>query len=366
MDNKRSFDSLRDFIPEDSVDSLVLERNPSFEQYLFFHNLLDKLCWCAKLHYSDREVVKRKRYRLDVLLQQILSSAGIGVEKAQKCVKANSSSQEKLEYHLMKGWLNELVRSHPLHQDYLSIGTSLSRWDAPGAGGFASWNIVQSYYAFYEFMATICIAVDPETKVDGHKVVAKAYNNHVIGKASGKLVFYPFGLSSSTNTFPDHPKHSQFWYASYPREMGRRVNDLEYEIVQAYKMLSSQSSGKRTSILDLLYQLRVWSNYTGVQSVLDLSDGGYQKFLSQNLGTLVFLAGSMAEIAYIATCGQQNYILMLRRFATSYIDKHEAFARNRMLAPPIVRLRIFKHLGVIAHPIDLIVTKPIDPIIFIQ
>ena len=68
--DERIYSSKRDFITHDSVDSLVLDKDPEFLDYLFFHNVLDKFCFVLKAHYSDRERVKRKRYRLDLLLQQ--------------------------------------------------------------------------------------------------------------------------------------------------------------------------------------------------------------------------------------------------------------------------------------------------------
>lgn len=360
----KQYKTRRDFIPLDSVDSLVLERDPTFEKYLFFHNLLDKFCWCAKLHYSDRDIVKRKRYRLDTLFQNVLRTVAPSLGKATSCIHSNADA-ERIEYHITKGWLNELVRSHPLHPDYLFIGTNLGQWSTPGAGGFASWNIIQSYYSFYEYIAAICAALDPTAKADGHKVVARYFNNHGIGKGVGRLVFYPFTLTSSTKSFPTHPHHCNFHYATYPREVGRSITELEQELVQAYKMLSVESHGTKTSIFDLFYALRLWSNYTGVQSVIALSDGGYQKFLSRNLATLVFLAGGMAELTYLAAFGEAKYLGMLKRFSTGYIEKHESFARNKFLIPPYIRLRVLKHVRLLRNRIDFIIPHPIDPVVLL-
>lgn len=362
--DQKEYKERRDFIPLDSVDSLVLERDPSFEQYLFFHNLLDKLCWCAKLHYSDRETVKRKRYRLDVLFQSLLRAQAPSLDKARACISPKADA-ERLEYHITKGWLNELVRSHPLHPDYLAIGTNLGQWSTPGSGGFASWNIIQSYYAFYEYIAAVCVALDPTAKADGHRVVARFLNNHGIGKATGRLLFYPFTLTSSTSRFPSHPPHCDFHYATYPREVGRSIAELEQELVLAYKLLSSENRGTKTSVFDLFYALRLWSNYTGVQSVMALSDGGYQKFLSRNLATLVFLAGGMAELSYLSAFGSAKYLGMLKRFSAGYIEKHESFARNKFLIPPYIRLRILKHVGLLTSRIDFIIPHPIDPVVLL-
>ena len=146
-DEDRKYDEQKDFITFDSVDSLILDDAPDFLDYLYFHNVIDKFCWLLKFQYSERDVVKRKKYRIDTLFQNYIHLNKYKIEKAAKCI-SSSISKEKIEYHLSKGWLNELVRSVPLHADYLEIGTMLSRWDEPGSEGLTSWNIVQSYYAF--------------------------------------------------------------------------------------------------------------------------------------------------------------------------------------------------------------------------
>jgi hypothetical protein len=358
----KAHEQRRDFIPLESVDSLVLERDPSFEDYLFFHNVLDKFCWTAKLHYGDREAVKRKRHRLDTLFQGMLRAEAFSLDKAAKSL-AKTATEDALRYHLTKGWLNELVRSHPLHPDYLVVGTSVGRWSSPGSGGFASWNIIQSYYAFFEYLATICVGIDPALKAHGHKVVSKFFNNHGLGKAVGRTVFYPFTLLDATTVFPNHPAHCGFHYATYPREIERSVADLEYEMTKAFALISKKNRGARASFVDFFYEFRLWANYTGVQSIITLSDGGYQKFLSQNLA-IVFLMGGMAELAYIARFGAASYLGALKRFSIDYIDKHESFARNKFLIPTYVRLRILRHFGIVQANLDFLIPSPVDPVVF--
>jgi hypothetical protein len=364
FEQEKSYEERRDFIPLDSVDSLVLERDPSFEDYLFFHNLLDKFCWIAKLHYGGRDTVKRKRHRLDTLFQGMLRSSAFSLEKAAKTL-SNDATEEQLRYHLTKGWFNELVRSHPLHPDYLQIGTNVGQWNTPGSGGFASWNIIQSYYAFFEYLAMICVGIDPTLKANGHKAVSQFFNNHGIGKANDRIILYPFNLLDTTISFPDHPKHCEYHYATYPREVGRSIFELELELTKAFALLSKQNKGTRTSFVDVFYELRLWANYTGVQSIITLSDGGYQKFLSRNLATIVFLMGGMAELAYISRFGVASYLGALERFTLDYIDKHESFAKNKYLIPSYVRLRLLKHVGIVQSNLDFLIPQPADPVIFL-
>lgn len=348
----------------DSVDSFVLERTPDFVDYLFFHNVLDKFCWLLRLQYADRETVKRKRYRLDTLFQRFLVSVRFNTEKAARCQATLGESQlEKLEYHLTKGWLNELVRSDPLHPDMVQFGTNLQAWPGPGSGGLASWNVVQSYYAFYEFTACISASIKPDLDTRGHKAVGREFASHTLGTTKDRLLFYPFTITSGTRKFPEHPPFTEFHYATYPREPGRGIVELEAELQKALCLVGGRS---KTSIFDLMYELRLWANYTGVASLMTLSDGGYQKFLMRNLGALIYFIAGMAELAYLSAAGSAKYLGALKRFSLDYIDKHERFARHKYLIPSYVRLRSYKHLGILDAPLGFIISERMDPIEFID
>lgn len=359
-DEQKTYETRADFITVDSVDSFVLERAPEFVDYLFFHNVLDKFCWLIRLQYGDRDTVKKKRYRLDTLFQRFLLSVKFSTDKASKCQAATSEDElNKLEYHLTKGWLNELVRSDPLHPDMVQFGTALQAWPGPGSGGLASWNVIQSYYAFYEFISCIVASISPNVDTRGHKVVGREFANHSLGKGRDRLLFYPFTITNTTKAFPDHPEFTKFHYATYPREPGRSINDLEEEIKKAFGLVSKNG---KASIYNLMYELRLWANYTGVSSLMTLTDGGYQKFLMRNLGALVYFVGGMAELAFLSAAGPAYFLGALKRFSTDYIDKHERFARHKYLIPSYVRLRSYKHLGILDAPIDFIIPERIDPI----
>ena len=351
------------FVTLDSIDSVILDEMPDFLDYLFFHNIIDKLCWVAKLHYNDRETVKKRRHRLDVSFQKFVVQNKIGQPKARRCL-SSSPDKNKLAFHLMKGWHNELVRSMPLHPDSLTIGTSLSRWDGPGSGGLAAWNIIQSYYAFFEFVCCLGTTINPSLDTRGHKKVSRFFNNQLVGAASGRILFYPFNVTSSHAgmSFPVHPEFCEYHYAAYPRERGKGIYDLEKELPLAYGVLNNDPVA---SVVDLMYELRLWANYTGVASLLKLSDGGYLRFLMKNLATIIYFFGGMGELAAIFAVGEAEYLGTLKRFSLDYIDRHEAFARNKYLIPPYIRLRSYKHLGLISSPIDFIIPESGDTVQFI-
>ena len=112
-----------------------------------------------------------------------------------------------------------------------------------------------------------------------------------------------------------------------------------------------------------MYDLRLWANYTGLQSLLRLTDGGYQQFLVKNLATINFFAGSFAEIAAISALGEEAYICMLFDFTKDYIEVHKRFAHNKALLPLFVRVRIYRHLGLLNEQVNFISLR--EPISFV-
>lgn len=357
-----SYDNRLDFITEDSVDSLVVDKAPDFVDYLFFHNVIDKFCFAAKAHYASRDIVKRRKYRLDTLFQSYLIANGVSLDTAPLAAPS-PDLRERIEHHLGKAWHNELVRSDPLLPDYLTIGVQLSNWKGPGTGGLAAWNVVQSYYAVFEFFSAVAAVYSPLLKVDGHKKLSKTFNSQVLGKAKNEILFYPFNLSSRTSTSTlTHPMHCKFHYSSYPREPGMLVSDIDFELVKAFQLIGKKGTA---SVLDLLYEFRLWANYTGVNTILRLNDGGYLGFLMKNLATLVFLAGGIAELTALRALGETAYLKILRRFQDDFINRNERFARNKILVPAHVRLRCFSHLGLVKKNIRFIMPELDDPIQFL-
>ena len=366
----RRYNSRLDFISKNSVDDFVLSQNPDFSDYLYFHNVIDKFCWLIRLHYGDRETVKGKSYRLDILFQQFLLKNNLKESKACECLSPKISL-DSLYYYLSRGWLNELVRNTPLLPDMFEFGTNLKNWSGPGSDGLVVWNVIQSYYAIYEYLSLIVDAViGLKSTSRGHKAIIKNFDNHVVGKTKDQILFYPFTLQAKTPSsyIPRHPDFCKFQYARYPRETEKNIYDLEQEVQEAFKFIEKEKGPQnpKCSILGLLYELRIWANDIGVSTLMQLSDGGYQTFLMRNLGAVAFFSGGMAELAFISKVGASKYLECLSGFSSHYIDKHEQFARHKYLLPPYIRLRCYKHLGIIDQSIDFILPPSLDPVQFID
>lgn len=139
--------------------------------------------------------------------------------------------------------------------------------------------------------------------------------------------------------------------------------ELEREIQKAFLFVGKK---RKASLIDVLYELRLWANYTGVHSLLKIYDGSYQGFPMKNLATIVFFFGGIAELAVIFTLGEAAYLEMLKQFSMVYIDKNEHFAKNKYLIPVYIRLRSYKHLGLLSGSIDFVIPEPEDPVKFID
>ena len=86
----------------------------------------------------------------------------------------------------------------------------------------------------------------------------------------------------------------------------------------------------------------------------------------KNLSTLVFFVGGIAELAAIHALGEVRYLAILRRFQRDYIDRNERFAQKSFLIPAYIRLRAYKHVGIITQSIKFIMPELEDPIQFVK
>ncbi|MDI6797873.1 MAG: hypothetical protein QMD09_13060 [Desulfatibacillaceae bacterium] len=348
-----------DFIAEDSLsDNSLIKSDPSFVDYLFFHNLIDKFCWLIKLHYSEKDCIKKKLYRIDELFQRFLLKNNVNFEKASKCL-CHEPDLTKLEFHLAKGWHNELSRIEPLNNSFLDIGTNkyINRRKLDGT---IVWNVIQGYYSFYEFYSCIAVSVNPKIQIKGHKQLSNEINNHTLGKIRNRLSFYPFSLYSTMNknNLPEHPPHCKFIYSRYPRDDSKDIYELEHDVKSAFNFINNKNI---VSIIDVFYGFRLWANYTGLYILLRLSDGGYQFFLINNISLIVFFAGGMAELSTIFSIGESEYINLVKKFTELYINKNEKYSLNKYLVPAFIRLRLYKHLGIISSSINFIEPRTLTP-----
>lgn len=331
--------------------------------YFLYHNFLDKFCWLVKLNYADKKIIKSKKYRLDVLFQEFITK-----NKYNPCKIKNDKSPDadidKIIFHLKKGWYNELVRNTPFSDNFLNIGTNI-KGEVRYSGSFA-WNIIQSYYACYEYINSLVFTEQSKINTSQHKKTLNIFANSLIKKLEQKTLFYPFCLYSGSSIKRKFPNHCKYEYARYPRNHYQTIEDLNEEVIKSLKNLYRKENSPKTFI-DFLYQFRVWANYTGIETITKLQDGFYLDFLKRNLGLLVFFIGGITEIAVLQIAGEEKIIHTLKDLDQNYISKHKEYD-NKLLNPIFIRFRIYQHLGIISKKANLnfLMPKTIDPIIFID
>jgi hypothetical protein len=261
--------------------------------------------------------------------------------------KIRGFSSEQIIFHLKKGWFNEIVSCLPLNKQNYEIGTTFKeKGKRAGFGGNAAWNIVQRYYSAYEFSNVLSITRNPSINVKEHKAPTKQLNQNVISSNLPNLIYYPFNLLS-TNKSPalaNYPIHLKYKYSNYPRVKNLKILDLELELLNSFKKLGSKYP---LSIIDMLYELRVWANYIGINSILKLEDGGYLNYMMNNLMTIVFFFGGIAELNAMAVLGKERVIKEILKFKNEYRSRYENIYERNYLVPAHLRFRVYDSLGII-------------------
>lgn len=337
---------------------------PELINYHPFHDFLDRYCWLIKLFYSDTDNIKKKKYRLDVLFQNFISKNNFSLEKLSDQLKTTKGNEAKIIFHLQKGWYNELARSLPLNPEYLKIGTDLKGSVADSTS--VSWNITQTYYSVYEYTNSLAFIFNKKIDTAQHRKSTNIFNNSVLNTIKKNVFFYPFFLSSQNTSPGKYPIHSKYKYASYPRDITKNIESVNKDVIKAFKRLSKENNDTPVSLVDFLFEFRVWANYTGVDTIIKLKNGHLLEYLYKNLGIINFFTGGISELAVIAKLGEEKYIEVFKEFANDYILEQPQFVQNILLIPIFIRHRIYKNLGIISTDLPFLSSMYNDPVIIVN
>jgi hypothetical protein len=89
--------------------------------------------------------------------------------------------------------------------------------------------------------------------------------------------------------------------------------------------------------------------------LLSLWGEGFKAFLDQNLSLLLFVAGGLTELIFIASFGEKEYLKELQNmydlFAKNNADIRESFRYTSIYQ----RMRIYRLKGYIASEIQIVV-----------
>ncbi len=339
-------------------DSLILDYHPELTDYMCFHGALDIWVWLVKLRYSTKDVIKSRKYTLHGLLNEFLTEQKFDMKRLSRLV-GQANSKEKFMFHLSKGWYNELARSAPLEPEMLAIGTQTSPDYSKGKP--VAWHITQSYYAVYEFVNALVFTNSDNLRTDEHRKSTRHFNGALLPKFSGRLIPYPFNLTNpiagDINAIRGQSK--SFWnyqYATYPRDQGnmrRTVYDLERDFI---KLLTGYGNP-----LELLYKIRVWANYLGIDTIIELQNGYYLSFLYKNLGVLCFFYACFAEVMSLAYLGEDETLGLLENILFKYALQQDNFKDRAVLLPMLLRFRLYHHHGLISKDVKYLIPKSSDP-----
>jgi len=368
--NEQGCNRLRVLSENPEYRDKVLDFNPSYFydycpeliEYHTFHDFLDRVCWLIKLFYSEKNDIKNKNYRIDLLFENYLIKNKISNEKIIKKLNGKFNG-EKVLFHLKKGWYNEMVRSLPLDAEYLNIGTKIKGkiQDATSV----SWNIAQTYYSIYEYVNSIDFCTTERLDTVKHRKPSKYFNNNVIDRLKNVAMAYPFTLSSEKNLGIKYPKHSKFQYASYPRDRSKSIKDVTNDVLNTLKKIQTRQ-GCRVSMIDFMYEFRVWANYTGIETIIKLENGFLLDYLYKNLAIINFFIAGSGELCALNMIGEKAYLAALSEFSEKYILKQPQYTKNIYLIPIFIRHRIYKHLSFIKNEIPFLIPESNDPIKFVN
>jgi len=298
-----------------------------------WHHLLDELMWLLKVCYSDPSDIRRKAFRLDRLFHAYVTTNNVTMARIRNTFASSASSAASLVLNdLKRGWYNELAYSFPLRPSTLRHSYSDMEQNKMSSNvrlAFPSWRITTAYYSVYFYLRAVTLVKQSGFRLEQHGATIECFKNGVVNPLANTLWRFPFdiafvpGKTVRVATLPCATmEHTQFGYCRHPRAPHRSPTEIYRHIFQAYR--TKGKAGKRPSmysLFDLLHDFRVWANYLDIDNMLSLWGQGYKAFLDQNLATLLFFIGGIAELCVLAILGDDVYLRQLQRI-------YDLFAAN--------------------------------------
>lgn len=323
-------------------------------EYNCFHESLDVLCWMLKIRYSTKDSLSRRRFQLLDLAEAFLRVNIIDFSKIRRVLGA-SANLTKLEFFLKKGLYNEMAYCLATPKSYLNVGRRIDTEEWKNR--FPSWSIITAYYAIYEFTSTLAVATFGTLNPKQHLASINSLEAGGFSSICKVVNFYPFNL-------PMPPKrslkslrgHQTFWsnkYAAYPRDGSSSIYELESNYLSLIAL--------HKSFIHHLYEFRVWANYTGIETLLRLENGGLLAFLYRNLQTLIFFAAIQAELTALALLGEAKFTEIIQEAVILQIPRHGFFDLSAEWYPAILRMRLYQAAGILSTSAGDFIPKHLDP-----
>jgi excisionase family DNA binding protein len=341
------------------------------KSYSQWHETLDQLVWLLKTSYASREMLKKRRFRLDSLFAAYIKSNKLAIPAIRRALNSPTPRRWRLiEDDLKRGWYNELAYCTPTRPSTLGLGFAdvQANMDVSGSRfAFPSWPIIKAYYAAYFFLRSIALQKQPALRLEEHGAAVRVFKHNVVGAIDSVLWCFPLNIMHS----PGHPTvnkavleqrfpHWRFAFARHPREPHPSPAECVKRLGNVLRR-RSRRNGRTTTygLFDLLHDFRVWVNYRDIDSMLHLWGGGYRAFLDMNLGALLFFIGGTAELAFIATRGAPAYVKQLQSVYELLTESNATLCKQFRASPLYQRHQIYIQLGLVREGLQLRVQE--DP-----
>lgn len=334
-------------------------------RYADWHTVIDELVWLIKVTYTDRAALKRRRFRLDHIFQRHLDENVRTLDTLLPAlVSSASAAPATLAEDLRRGWYNELAFTHPLRPATLGLGfgdVELNKEVSADRLTFPSWRFIQAYYAVYFYVRCLSQMKVSSFRKSQHAATINTFKHSVLPVCEGAVWPWPLGIRHAPGrrvrraSLPiGRLPHLQFGYARHPRPPHRTPLE-SYEFVRAAfrKLAARRKPSTVYTLVDFLYDFRVWANYQDIDTLMALWGPGYRSFIDMNLSVLVFFIGGCVELAFAASQGAPKYSAELQRFYDRFIARDDALRGDFPSSPLYQRSQIFSGRQLIDSGLNL-------------
>ncbi len=152
--------------------------------YSEWHELLDEFSWLIKICYSSRDDIKRKRFRLDRLFANYLTTHKITLGKVHQIFASNANPNFRLiSNDLKRGWYNELSYVVPLKKSTLGLSfddIELNKEDSSIRFAFPSWRIISAYYSVYFYLRGLTLQKQDGFRLQEHSSTISSFKSNLL------------------------------------------------------------------------------------------------------------------------------------------------------------------------------------------
>jgi hypothetical protein len=199
----------------------------------------------------------------------------------------------------------------------------------------------------------------PTFRLQEHGATISAFKNHLLSPLEKVIWKFPFDINYTPGVrvyrrdlMVSKISHLSYQYSFHPRSPNLSPSELFEHIHKVFRRRSrSKIKATSYSFFDFFHDFRVWANYLDIDNLLSLWGPGYKAFLDQNLSTISFFVGGIAELCFIAVFGQSSYLAQLQRLYDVFAANAPGLEAVFTKTPVFYRLQIYNALGFVKNTI---------------